>query len=367
MTGSTSAQQEELRGPRIPVRRTYRGSYRRMHIWMGMIQTVAAAAMGILSFLIILILRRTGDDLSFIRQRWDVILAMCLACFAMSQIISYIITINVFDPLRELSDASLKVAEGDYTVRLENTAVLDELHQTIDNFNLMVRELSSIELMRKDFVANASHEFKTPITAISNYAEFLQDPDLSEEERREYLDRIIKHSKRLNQLVENTLRLSKIESQQMEYPSVTYRLDEQIREAILSLESQWEEKNIPLDIDLPDCEFTGHKDILYYVWTNIVGNAVKYSPDGSPISVSLREQADCVQVTVADSGIGMDEETRAHIFDMFYQGDTSKRDEGNGLGLTLCKTIVDYCSGAIDVESYPGRGSIFTVTLPKGR
>lgn len=287
-------------------------------------------------------------------------LSVLLSSFA-----NYFIVRKVFAPLEELSEASLKVAEGDFTTQVSYDGDLEELSNTVENFNRMVKELNSVEIMRNDFVADVSHEFKTPLSAITGYATFLQDPELSQEEKDEYIRKIFFNVDKLNELTENILRLSKLEHQQFLDEPVQYRLDEQIREAIVLLEPKWGRKNMMLDLDLPEVTYLGQKSLLFQVWMNIIGNAIKYTDDNGTIKVSLKETAEHYEVLVSDNGIGMNEETQAHIFNKFYQADTSRKSQGNGLGLPLCKEIVSKCEGKIIVESKLGVGSVFIVQLPK--
>ena len=241
---------------------------------------------------------------------------------------------------------------------------LEELESTIENFNRMVRELNSVEIMRNDFIADVSHEFKTPLSAISGYATFLQDPELSEEEKKEYIKKIFFNIEKLNDLTANILHLSKLEHQQFMEEPASYRLDEQIREAIVFLEPKWSKKKIEFELELPQILYCGYRTLLFQVWTNMIGNAIKYTEAGGNIAVYLKQQDGGVQVIISDNGMGMTEETQKHIFDKFYQGDTARRSEGNGLGLALCKEIIKRCNGEIHVESTPGVGSVFIVTLP---
>uniref|UniRef100_UPI0040560232 HAMP domain-containing sensor histidine kinase n=1 Tax=Agathobacter sp. TaxID=2021311 RepID=UPI0040560232 len=286
-------------------------------------------------------------------------------CITLAMMSSFYLIHRIFTPLEELSKASIKVAEGDFSVQLEYDGHLNELTNTIENFNRMVKELNSVEIMRNDFVADVSHEFKTPLAAITGYTTFLQDPELTEEERDAYIRKIHFNVDKLNELTENILRLSKLEHQQFLDEPVTFRLDEQIREAIVLLEPKWGRKNINFDLELPEICYRGQKGLLFQIWMNIIGNAIKYTDSDGEVQVILKEEVNCYEVYIRDNGIGMSEETLSHIFDKFYQGDTSRKSQGNGLGLALCKEIIKKCNGAIVVESTIGVGSVFLVKLPK--
>ncbi len=278
---------------------------------------------------------------------------------------AYYINDHILRPIRALSDASKTVATGDFNVSIDVRTDIEELNATFDNFNNMVRELNSIETLRNDFVANVSHEFKTPLAAIEGYTMLLQDDSLDEAERNEYIAKITENTRRLSSLTGDILMLSKLDNQSFASQRSGFRLDEQIREAILTHEMAWTDKEIELDIDLPEISYTGEENLLLQVWLNLMGNAVKFTPKGGCVAVKALESDTAVRVTVSDTGIGMDEATLKHIFEKFYQGDTSHKGTGNGLGLALCKKIVTRIGGSISAESTPGKGSVFTVTLPK--
>lgn len=266
--------------------------------------------------------------------------------------------------LEEISQATKVVADGDYSVQLSLNIPIEEVQNTVKNFNAMTRQLASTELLRNDFIANVSHEFKTPLAAIEGYTMLLQKKGLSEEKRLEYSDRILHNTKRLSALTGNILLLSKLENQELGIERETFCLDEQLREIVLLFEDQWTEKNIELDIDLDNADYSGNKELLAQVWQNIFGNALKFTPQNGKICVYLRNKADRVQVSISDNGSGMDEQTKQRVFEKFYQGDRSRAASGNGLGLTLAKRIVDLHGGEIAVMSRVNVGSTFTVTLP---
>ncbi len=270
----------------------------------------------------------------------------------------------IIRPVQRIGDAFSRLAEGDFSVRVPADARLSEIREMEQRFNAMVYELSQIETLRSDFVANVSHEFKTPISAIEGYATLLQNEQLTPERRQSYVDKIITNSRRLSELTSNVLMLSKLENQENIPDLEPYRLDEQIRKDILLLESKWSEKGIDFNMSLPSIMFVGNEALLDDVWSNILDNAIKHSPEGGTITIRVKASDTAVTVSITDHGEGMDEEVQQHIFEKFYQGDTSHTEEGNGLGLALAKLIVDLCSGSIEVESTPGRGATFTVTLP---
>ena len=280
-------------------------------------------------------------------------------------LVSFFIGRRLLAPMVKLSNASKEVARGNFRITVEDGSKLEEVQTTFRNFNAMVRELDSISTLSNDFVANVSHEFKTPLTAIEGYAMLLQDSALSQAEREEYLNKILLNIHRLSTLVGNILMLSKIESKSLSEQSVVFRLDEQIRQAVVALEPQWTEKNIGFDAVLDPVSITGCESLLGQVWTNLIGNAIKFSEPGQEIGIRLLEQTECVVVSVTDHGCGMTPEVQKHIFEKFYQGDSSRKSLGNGLGLALVKRIVELSQGVVEVESAPEQGATFRVILPK--
>lgn len=266
-------------------------------------------------------------------------------------------------PITQLGEAMNKVADGDFSVRLTADKGIREIEDIYANFNLMAKELGATEILQTDFVSNVSHEFKTPINAIEGYATLLQgDENLSPEMAR-YVEKILFNTKRLSGLVGNILLLSKVDNQVIQSRCSTFRLDEQIRQSVVLLEPKWEEKDIEFDVDLERVEYTGDESMLMHVWNNIIGNAIKFDPPGGYIGIKMKQRDGEIIVTVEDSGPGVDEEAKKHIFDRFYQADSSHKEEGNGLGLALVKRIVDANKGRVSVENRIGGGCRFTVVL----
>ena len=293
------------------------------------------------------------------------VLMLYLLSFAIASTLAVYVSRQFLSPIEELSKASQRVAKGDFSVRIPDHHNTEELHNTFSNFNTMVRELSSIETLRNDFITNVSHEFKTPLSAIEGYAMLLQDTGLSDTERVEYAQKILLNTSRLNDLTGNILLLSKLENLNYAPEREKYRLDEQIREAILLLEPKWTAKEIQLDLDgLTDTTIVSNEALLLQVWMNLINNAIKFVDSNGTISINIMDEPGYVRVEIRDNGIGMSQETMDHIFEKFYQGDTSRRSEGNGLGLTLCRKIIEKCGGKIAVASTPGEGSVFTVMRP---
>lgn len=272
---------------------------------------------------------------------------------------------KVLKPISALSKAMMDVAKGDFNVQLKYSERVDELDEMTLNFNTMVKELGAIETLRSDFVVSVSHEFKTPLAAIEGYATILQNPTLQEEERTEYTQKIIESTKQLAKLSSNILMISNLENKGMLGEETEFQLDEQLRQAILLLQPAWEDKKINFNVELVHADYFSNEELLMQVWINLIGNAVKFTPKNGEITVALKISADFVEVTIADTGIGILPEDQKHVFDKFYQADRSRYTDGNGLGLSLVKKIIDLCHGQILLESSPELGTSFTVTLPK--
>ena len=271
-------------------------------------------------------------------------------------------------PMQKLAEAAAKIADGDFSVRIdplsqrENRDYLDAM---VDDFNKMAKELGSIETLRVDFFSNVSHEIKTPIAVIQNAAEMLKKPGLAEESRREYVDTITQAAKRLNTLITNILKLNKLERQTITPNVSEFDLCDQLVQSALLYESVWEEKEIEFEADIADERkmIRADAELLPLVWNNLLSNAFKFTEKGGTVTIREYSEEKWIYVVVEDSGCGMDEQTKKHIFDKFYQGDTSHSTEGNGLGLALAMRVLQLSGGEISAESEPGKGTKFVVKL----
>ena len=266
-------------------------------------------------------------------------------------------------PINKLIDATEELSNGNFDVRI-NFDYPKVLNNLSISFNNMASELGSARILRNDFVNNFSHEFKTPIVSLRGFAKLLKNDNLPKEVRDEYLDIIISESDRLATLATNILNLSNIENTNIISDQHDFDLAEQIRHSILMLESKWSDKNINMNIDLDETSYYGNEELLKQVWVNLIDNAIKFTPNNGDVKIELMSFEDSVIFKVKDTGIGMTQDVKAHIFDKFYQGDTSHTTEGNGLGLTMVKKIVELHNGNIDVKSHPNKGTIIAVTLP---
>jgi signal transduction histidine kinase len=276
--------------------------------------------------------------------------------------------ITVDRPVKQIIDAAEKIMQGDFTARVPpiHGAGTDGFNQIGAAVNKMAQELSGTETLRTDFIANVSHELKTPLAVMGNYATMLQKPGITEEEKNDYAKAISAAARRLAQLITNILKLNKLENQQIFPQTQEFDLGEQLCESLLQFEEAWEQKELHIETDIADdIRIRSDPELLSLVWSNLISNAVKFTPQGGTVSVSLKAQSNYIVVSVRDTGCGMKSETGIHIFEKFYQGDTSHASQGNGLGLALVKRVIDILNGEIGVESVYGTGSTFTVRLKR--
>lgn len=254
-------------------------------------------------------------------------------------------------PIKKINNGLNQIMSGEFNTKIEKLRPIENinhLNSIIDKINKMSSELASVETLKTDFISNVSHELKTPLTIIGNYGTLLQSEDLDDEQRLEYARAITSTTHRLADLITNVLRLNKLENQQI-YPDMKkYNLSEQLCECLLQFENIWEEKNINMKTNIEDDVFIyADNELLSLVWNNLISNALKFTDENGLVSVELKIEEEYVVITIKDTGCGMSAETGKHIFDRFYQGDTSHATQGNGLGLALVKRVIDVVNGEI--------------------
>lgn len=327
----------------------------------------------IIVFIVMLLLCGSYAGIYFLQikdsQKQYIILSMLTYIVVISAVFCVLFAIFwryvLMRPVYKVCDAARKVSNGDFSVRLEphrKDGKKDEFEVLFEDFNTMTAELGSTEIMKSDFVSNVSHEFKTPLAVIQNYATILQSEELTPEERREYTERIGLAASRMSVLVSNILQLNRLENQQIKLEKKSFNLSEALSRCILGFDEPLEEKDINLEIDMDqDILLCADETLLDTVWNNLLSNAVKFTPQGGTIRVGLERKGEVIRVTISDTGCGMAQEDQKHIFDKFYQADSSHKTQGNGLGLALAKRIVDLMDGQISVSSEPGKGTTFTV------
>jgi signal transduction histidine kinase len=291
------------------------------------------------------------------------LMATLLICAVIGSILMIFATKFISKPIKYISDVTKEIAKGNFDVEIQYKSH-DEIGVLAKNFNLMTKELKNMEYLRKDFMSNVSHEFKTPIASIQGFVEIIKDENLSREKFDEYTDIILEETKRLNNLSSNILRLSRLDNQIIQNKKTCFSLDEQLRRTLLLFEEQWSKRNLELEINLEKVIYEGYEELVQQIWINLIGNAIKFSYDYGCIYISLKEGPKSVVVEIRDEGIGISEESKQRIFEKFYQGDTSRSESGNGLGLAIVKKIIEICDGTIVFESKAGQGTRFTVTLP---
>ena len=348
------------RGEEIKKKRT-------MRFWFSSIVWVLFAITGVTTALIFFVLY---GILSFNEVRLNVFLliaAMTLSSILIGFGLAALAPKFVFKRLTKISEGMTEIAHGNFKTRVperDKADALSEFGELERTFNQMAADLDGIEIFRDDFINNFSHEFKTPIVSLRGFARQLQMGDLTDEQRKEYIDIIVSESERLANMSTNVLLLSKLENQQIVSEKTEFYLDEQIRNSLLLLEKSWSDKNLELDIELDPIKYTFNEEMLSHVWVNLFSNAIKFTDHGGSIRCTLTEKNGSIVFTVSDSGIGMTEETKSRIFEKFYQGDTSHSGSGNGIGLNIVYRVVTLAGGNIEVESEFGKGTTFTVTLP---
>ena len=270
-------------------------------------------------------------------------------------------------PVKRITDAAEKIMQGDFNVIIQpqsRFATDEKFNEIIACFNKMAAELGSVETLRTDFIANVSHEMKTPLAVMQNYGTLLQAPELSDEKRLEYAKGVTDGSRRLADMMTNILKLNRLENQQI-YPKTTeFDLGEQLCECLLQYENVWEQSDIEIDTNIAEnVIIKADAELLGHVWNNLFSNAFKFTGAGGTVTVTLTATEHHAIVQVKDTGCGMSPEIGAHIFEKFYQGDSSHATQGNGLGLALVKRVIDIMGGEIRVESTPGKGTTFTVRI----
>jgi signal transduction histidine kinase len=274
-------------------------------------------------------------------------------------------------PVSKIVRAAEKIMEGDLSVRIEKERSVDPndgFNVIIDYFNRMTEELSGMETLRTDFIANVSHELKTPLAVMQNYGTMLQNPQLPEVERMEYAKAITDASRSMAGMISNILKLNKLENQNIYPDTKTYDLGEQLCECLLGFEDVWEKKGIEIEADMEEQVLVkADPELLTLVWNNLFSNAIKFTEPGGKVRVTLNTQDEEAVVRISDTGCGISPEVGRHIFEKFYQGDTSHATKGNGLGLALVKRVMDITKGDIQVSSEVGKGSTFTVRLGRER
>ncbi|MCR4944342.1 MAG: HAMP domain-containing histidine kinase [Clostridium sp.] len=300
------------------------------------------------------------------------VLVICLLICCLTMLITIHMLIRkakVFvEPIEKLEEAVSKVKNGDFEVKVElsdNGKSINELNKLIEDFNNMAKSLKDMEYMNKDFINNVSHELKTPISSIAGFTEILMDSSLSEEERQEYLSLVNSESLRLSRLCENMLSISRLDKQRIVNKHKLVNVTEQIRKTIIMLSEKWRDKGHEFNLNLDEIEINSDEDLLQQIWVNLIDNAMKYSSDGTTLYISGKDNGSYVEIIIRDEGIGIPEDKIEHIFRRFYQCEESHKNQGNGLGLSIVKKIIELLGGSIECKSKEGEGTEMIVNLYK--
>lgn len=288
---------------------------------------------------------------------------LTVTCLVVGSVVTALLSKMFFAPVKKVVMGMERVADGDFDVRLYGDSSSKEVMEMYTGFNMMAHELGAMEVLQSDFVSNVSHEFKTPINAIEGYSMLLQGSENLSETEEEYVEKIIFNTQRLSSLVGSILLLSKLENQNISTNKSVFSLDEQIRQSIVALEPIWSEKRVELEVELESIDYEGNEAMMRHVWDNLIGNAIKFGPQDGVVRIELAKAGNKIVFFVEDQGPGLDDEAINHIYEKFYQGDSSHKSEGNGLGLSLVKRILTLENGSVRAENLPEKGCRFTVEL----
>ena len=355
---------------KINAKKSYKAKYalkikqvkRSLALWVTGFVFLCLLSSSILTVLVAGIIEWSGNQLDDLSTLIYLLIALAVSCL-IGTIIASILSNLVTKQASVLNESINKVANGDFNIELE-TPKNKVLKETIENFNKMVKDLKSVAMLRNDFISNFSHEFKTPIVSINGFAEVLRDnKNLSQEQREEYLQIIIDESARLSKLSQNTLLLSKLETQSSVLDKNKYFLDEQIRQIVLLLHNELANKNINIKLKLNKLPYFANENLFHHVWLNIINNAIKYAK--SKITITSVKQENQYIIKIEDDGLGVNQETLKHIFEKYYQGENSSVSSmGNGLGLSIAQKIIHLHNGKIEAQSIYGKNMIFLIYLP---
>lgn len=292
------------------------------------------------------------------------ILAFVLGSALIGFPIALLITRKGVEILDNVNETINKIAVCDFNTSLPPISKNEQISKAVENFNNMIKQLSSVSILKNDFISGFSHEFKTPIVSVKGFAELLSDADNLTAEQKEYVKIIIEESNRLSKLAENSMALAKLDSQTIIEKKQEFSLKDQIEDCVLLLDESFKEKSVDVEMNLEDVSVSTSPDLVKEIWINLLTNAIKYTNDSGKISISLQKQNDMAVVKIKDNGIGMDEEVKKHIFDKFFQVDNSHSQKGIGLGLSIVSRILELINGSIDCESELNKGTTMTVKIP---
>lgn len=338
--------------------------YKTLNRSMVLLVFIVMLISGFLTFLVYFFLYITGIPRILLLTPLVPPLVLLLVSSIIGSIITAFAGEKILNPMHQLIEAAKVVSTGDFSIRVSEAGSPSDVGDLLKAFNRMIEELGSIEMFRRDFINNFSHEIKSPVVSIAGFAKQLRNEDLPSEKRREYIEIIIQESERLTTMSSNILLLTNYENQQIITGQSLFELDEQLRNCIILLERKWTEKELDMVIKLEPLSINANREMLSHLWLNLIDNAIKYSRTGGRLSVAAQQTDEGIEVVISDTGKGMDETELKHIFEKFYQCDRSHAGQGNGLGLSIAKQVVELHGGRIEVESKSGIGTSFRVFLP---
>lgn len=337
----------------------------RISILFTFIVSIILVADFIVSGAVILILKYFGFFDEPTMSSKMVMIYVLLVCVTLGIIAAKIVGEKIFIPISRLNEDMKKVAGGDFSVRMDESGTYREVREMTHNFNIMTEELDHTTIVHNDFTRNVSHEMKTPLATIEGYATLLQNPEITDEKRQLYASKIIESTRRLSALTGNILELSKLENKKIGIEKKMFHLDEQLRQVVLLFEDEWTKKDLEIDMFEGSVKCCGSEKLLFQVWQNLFGNAVKFTPEGGTIKISAAKDGENIAISITNTGSGISDEDQKRIFEKFYQADSSHNGIGNGLGLSIAKQITELHGGTISVSSELGKETTFTVSIPR--
>ncbi len=294
---------------------------------------------------------------------WFAILIWAVASIVIGLLVSYGFGQLIMKPINKIIRGMTLLSDGVYDEKID-LGKRNALKELTECYNKLAQELQKNEALSADFINNFSHELKTPLVSISGLISLMKQPNFPESKRIEYLDIIGEEANRLASLTTNILSLSKIESQKIVTDKEEYNLSEQIRNCVLLLQKKWERKNLDLILDFDEFIVVGNVDLLMQVWFNLIDNAIKFSYNNTAITILINEDSKFLNVSIENEGIAISDEDKTKIFQKFYQVDKGHNIEGNGIGLSIVRKIVELHDGVIEVETKNNKTK-FIVKLAK--
>lgn len=327
-------------------KKNYRNSSKVILIFSSMVFFVLAVTMLIVGVLMYLIFQRDTLNITSAETVGSMVIFFLVASIILGTVIAATTARIFLKNIDNIIEGMNDLASGNYEVRVPavQSGMTKEL---IDTFNLLADELENTKTLRSDFVNDFAHEFKTPIVSLLGFAKLLKNPNLTDEERTEYLKIIEEEANRLSVMSTNSLNLTRVEKQTILTEKTQFNLSEQIRNCVLLLEKKWSEKNLELDLDLEEISVFANEEMLKQVFINLIDNAVKFSYENKELKLKLYKKEDKVVFSIRNYGLAISDADKEKIFTRFYRAENSMGIEGTGVGLAIVKKIVELHKGEI--------------------